>query len=76
MNNKMEVTIISTFEVDMDKIMEYLPLPPGLTIAEKRQCIKDTLVKTFEASVKEGFEGNECVRLVFSILEESEGNKP
>lgn len=66
----MEVTIISTFEVDIDKVMEYTQPPSGVTAAEREQCIKDTLVKTFEASVREGFEDNECVRLVFSILQE------
>lgn len=74
----MEVTIISTFDVDADKVVEHalnvgklhqLPLP---TIDEARQCVKDMLVKVFEKSIRKGFEDNQFVRLVFSILDESE----
>lgn len=66
----MEVTIISTFDVDLPKLLEFTKPPPNITIEESKQCIRDTLLMTFEASVREGFESNDFIRLVYSILQD------
>lgn len=79
--HKMEVSIISTFDVDVDKIVEHalnvgklhqLPLP---VIDEVRQSVKDMLIKVFEKSVRKAFEDNQFVRPIFSILDETKEKK-
>ena len=72
----MEITIISTFDVDISKVLEQSsPPPPGLTLEEQEQCVKDTFLRLFESSIKMGFEDNDFIRLVYAILDESEDKR-
>ncbi len=68
----MEVTIISTFDVDVDKIVSQLSdITKAAPKGENEQHIRQSLLSALEEAIKVGFFHNQFVRPVFSILDES-----
>lgn len=72
----MEITIISTFDVDVDKIVSQLSdTTKAAPKSETEQQIRQSLLSAFEEAIKIGFQHNQFIRPVFSILDESEEKK-
>lgn len=70
----MEVTIISTFDIDVGRLITHLDMETVNRIC-REQILRKQLLSAFEETLKIGFQDNQFVRLVFSIIDESKNKK-